>query len=299
MFPMMIGMENKGLSQNMKPIRIYRLLQSICNFEAEEYIPTKDLAKVGRLKIFDFDYPLTDKVSRETFEINILEHFMNRRIGFETPTAFKISLKAKLNEIMPSYNKMFDMLDGWDLFKDGETINKTTTIEYDESGDYEKTNTGTDNISNTGTNTVKNTGTDTTVNSGTDTNVESGRIDTVDKNSDMPQSDLGNVQDDDYLTNYKINEKTFNNHQNQRTLNLQNQETLNTQNQQTLNTQNLRTANLKENNEHNKNIDETITEKETHTEKDKIKIYKEFLENRTSIYTMIFDDLETCFYGLL
>mgnify|MGYP007022383860 CR=1 FL=1 len=29
------------------------------------------------------------------------------------------------------------------------------------------------------------------------------------------------------------------------------------------------------------------------------KRYKEFLENRTSIYTMIYDELETCFYGLL
>ena len=274
-FPMMMGIENKALNQNLKPIRVYRLLQSICNFEAEEYTPTKDLAKIGRLKIFDFDYPLSENVSRETFEVNILEHFMNRRIGFETPTAFKISLKAKLNEIMPTYNKMFDMLDGWDLFNDGETIEKSTTKDYNESGDYEKKNTGTDTVANTGTNTINNTG--------TDTNVESGRIDTVDKNSDMPQSDIGNVQDDDYLTNYKINEKTFNNHQNQ----------------ETLNTQNQRTANLKEENEHNKNIDETITETETHTEKDKIKIYKEFIENRTSIYTMIYDELETCFYGLL
>ena len=67
----------------------------------------------------------------------------------------------------------------------------------------------------------------------------------------------------------------------------------------TLNTQNQRIANLNETNEHEKNINETITETETHTEKDKIKIYKEFLENRQSIYTMIFNDLETLFYGLL
>lgn len=266
-FPMLMGMENRGLNQNMKPVRLYRLLQSICNFDEEEYTPTKDLAKVGRTKIFDFDYPLTDNVPRETFEVNILEHFMNRRIGFETPTAFKISLKAKLNEIMPTYNKMFDMLDGWNLFNDGETIGKTTTISYEESGDYDKKNTGTDTVNNTGTN----------------TNVETGSVTTDNRNSDMPQSDIGNVQDDDYLTNYTLNNQTYNN--------LQNQLTQNTQNQ--------RTANLREQNEHNKNIGETITESETHTEKDKIKIYKEFLENRTSIYTMIYDDLETCFYGLL
>ena len=267
----------------MKPVRLYRLLQSICNFDVETYVPTKDLAKVGRLKIFDFDYPLTDKVPRETFEVNILNHFMNRRIGFETPTAFKISLNAKLNEIMPMYNKMFDMLEGWELFNDGENINKTTTIEYGETADYDKRNTGTDTLDNTGTNTVNNTG--------TDTNVESGSITDDLRGSDMPQSDLSNVQNADYLTKYNYNTKTFNNHQNP--------ETLNTQSQQTLNTKNKRTSNLQETNEQNKNIEETIIETEHHTPSDKIKIYKEFLQNRTSIYTMIFDDLETCFYGLL
>jgi hypothetical protein len=295
----MIGMSNDFLNQNMKPIRLYRLLQSICNFDTDEIVSTYNLAKVGRIKIFDFDYPLTDKIDKEQFEVNILNHFMNRRIGFETPTAFKISLNAKLNEIMPSYNKLFDMLDGWDLIKDGEEITKTTTRDYDEKADYEKKNTGTDTMANTGTNTINNTGTNIMSNTGTDTNVETGKITDDNRSSDMPQSDIGNVQDADYLTRYTLNDKTFTNHQNQRTLNTQNQETLNTQNQQTLNTQNQRTANLKETNDQNKSIDETITETEKHTPGDKIKIYKEFLENRTSIYTMIYKDLETCFYGLL
>jgi len=267
MFPIMMGTANDLTRNNMKPVRLYRLLQSICNFEADEYVPTKDLAKVGRSKIFDFDYPLTDKVPRETFEVNILNHFMNRRIGFETPTAFKISLNAKLNEIMPMYNKMFDMLEGWELFNDGENITKTTIIEYGETADYDKRNTGTDTVDNTGTM----------------TNVETGSITDDLRNSNMPQSELENVQDADYLTNYNYNTQTFNNHQNQ-----------NTQN-----TKNKRTADLQETNQQNKNIDETITETEHHTPSDKIKIYKEFLQNRTSIYTMIFDDLETCFYGLL
>lgn len=247
----------------MKPIRLYRLLQSICNFDSEEYVPTKNLAKVGRSKIFDFEYPLSENVDKETFEVNILEHFMNRRIGFETPTAFKISLKAKLNEIMPQYNKMFDLLENIDVMQD----TKITIRDYDESGDYEKRNTGTDTVSNTGTS----------------TNVESGNITNDNKNSDMPQSELTNVQSADYLTNYTLNTETFNNHQNQTTNNLQNQ----------------RTANLKENNEHSKLIDETVTEKGNLSPTEKLKLYKEYLENRTSIFTMIFDDLETCFYGLL
>ena len=46
-------------------------------------------------------------------------------------TAFKIALNVKLNEIMPVYNKMFDFLDGWDLFNDGEK----TIRDRDYSGD--------------------------------------------------------------------------------------------------------------------------------------------------------------------
>lgn len=247
----------------MKPVRLYRLLQSICNFDSDEYVPTKNLAKVGRLKIFDFEYPLSENIDKETFEVNILEHFMNRRIGFETPTAFKISLKAKLNEIMPQYNKMFDLLDKIDIMQD----TKITIRDYDESGDYEKTNTGTDTVANTGTS----------------TNVETGKITNDNRSSDMPQSELTNVQSADYLTNYSLNTEEYNNHQNQTTNNLQNQ----------------RTANLKENNEHSKTIDETVTEKGNLSPTEKLKLYKEYLENRTSIFTMIFDDLETCFYGLL
>lgn len=267
MFPILMGEADNLTRTNLKPVRLYRLLQSICNFEAETYVPTKDLAKVGRLKIFDFDYPLSEKVPRETFEVNILNHFMNRRIGFETPTAFKISLNAKLNEIMPTYNKMFDMLEGWDMFNENGDITKSKTRTYEESADYDKRNTGTDTIDNTGT----------------DTNVETGSITDDLRNSAMPQSELSNVQDADYLTNYNYNTQTFNSHQNQ----------------ETLNTKNKRTADLKETNEQNKNITETIEETIKATPEEKIKIYKDFLENKTSIYTMIFDDLETCFYGLL
>ena len=106
-----------------KPPTIYSILESIVNYGTDDKTKIKDLAKVGRTKIFDFDYPLSDKISKEEFECMILNHYLTRRIGFDTPTLFKIQLNVKLNEIMPMYNKMFDSIDGWDIFKDGE---KTT-----------------------------------------------------------------------------------------------------------------------------------------------------------------------------
>ena len=40
-------------------------------------------------------------------------------------TAFEIALENKLNEIMPKYNKMFDMMNNWSVFTDGERITES------------------------------------------------------------------------------------------------------------------------------------------------------------------------------
>lgn len=118
--------------ENMQlPPTLYSLMNSIANFgkDEDERVNTYDLSKVARANIFDFDYNLTEHITKEEFETMILDHFIMRRIGFETLTMFKIQLKNKIKTIMPLYNKLFDSLDGWDLFNDGETI--TTTMEND------------------------------------------------------------------------------------------------------------------------------------------------------------------------
>ena len=80
-----------------KPPTIYQILSSICNpitNNEEDYIKTPDLAKNGRSKIFDFDYPLSEKITKEFFECLILNHYMMRRIGYDTVTAFKNRIKC-------------------------------------------------------------------------------------------------------------------------------------------------------------------------------------------------------------
>ena len=86
------------------PPTLYALLNSIVNFDSETKTKIKDLASAGRSEIFDFTYPLSEKVEREDFEVLILNHFLMRCIGYDTLTAFKIALNVKLNEIMPIYN---------------------------------------------------------------------------------------------------------------------------------------------------------------------------------------------------
>lgn len=265
---------------NQKPPTLYLILQSIVNYgkEYDETTKIKDLAKYGRSTVFDFDYPLSTKISKEDFECMILNKFLMRRIGFETFTAFQIQLNVKLNEIMPRYNKMFDFLDGWNLFEDGEsiqrTLNKDSVIDFDGIKD------------NTGTNRIDKTGTDTITNTGTNTNLGTNISDL--RHSNLPQNEIENIQNANYLTDYNYNNDSINN-----------TETLNTQNQRTVNLTDNNTKNLKEVNNNTTAEDSTITETITKTPKDKLKLYSDFIEQKNNIFSMIFSDLSCLFYGLL
>lgn len=203
------------------PPTIYSILKSFVYYD-DTQPKIKDLASTGRENIFDFDYPLSTHVEKEDFETMILNHFLMRRIGYDTMTAFKIALNVKLNEIMPMYNKMFDALDGWDIFNDGERVVET--------------------------------GENTLTNETTSENTSDRRY------SDTPQNEIQNVKDGKYITDYNFD-----------------------------------TDNGSVSSESNGSDSRTITR----TPSDKIKVYKEFIENKKSIMTMIFEDLDSLFYGLV
>ena len=212
------------------PPTLYRLLNSLVNYDTEEQTKIKNLAAAGREDIFDFDYPLSENVEKEDFEILILNHFLMRRIGYDTLNAFKIALNVKLNEIMPIYNKMFDMLDGWDIFNDGERVTRTVT--------------------DAGSNSLNNTT--------TSQNTSDRRY------SETPQNQLQNIRDGKYITDYNYD------------------------------TDNGSVSSLSSGTD-SRNTSESIIR----TPSDKMKLYKEFIENKKSIYTMIFEDLDVLFYGLV
>lgn len=165
-----------------EPPTIYALLNSYVNFSKETPVKIADLAKAGRRAFFDFDYPLTDKISREDFEVMVLNHFIMRRIGYETVTAFKIALNVKLNEIMPMYNKLFDSIADWNVFADGEM----TTRDYTDDRTTSSDNT---------TNSVNNT---------TDSSTSDQRV------SDTPQNQIDDVKAGKYVSNYQYDTDTAN-----------------------------------------------------------------------------------------
>ena len=169
-----------------KPPTLYSVLNSIVNGDKDEdeYTKIKDLAKEGRSTIFNFDYPLSQYIEKEKFETMILNHFLQRRIGFETVTAFRIQLDVKLNEIMPLYNKMFNALDNWEIFNDGEVTTRT----------------GTDNTTTQNTNDTSNTLENTSI---TSTEDISDR-----RNSELPQNQLEDLRNGSYVTNYSYDTNT-------------------------------------------------------------------------------------------
>lgn len=163
-----------------KPPTLYSLLESIVNYGKTEKTKIKDLAKAGRTKIFDFEYPLSTNIDKETFETNILNHFLTRRIGQETFTAFQIQLNVKLNEIMPMYNSMFDVITDWNVIDDKTIRDVTDNRTIDKTDNSSSTN----NIE-----TSSNTSTETT---------QDKRF------SELPQNQINNVKDGSYLTEYGL-----------------------------------------------------------------------------------------------
>ena len=176
-------------------------------------------------------------------------------------TLFNIQLNVKLNEIMPIYNKMFDALENWDIFNDGETTKKSGT-------DNRKTeNTTNTTNESTSSNTLNNESTTNT------SNISDRRY------SDLPQNQLQNIRDGKYVTKYNYDTETNEGKDNSKSVG---------------NSEN--TANTESRN--NTTDDNINSETTTRSPADKISILKEMQANIKNIYSMIFDELECLFYSI-
>lgn len=169
---------------NPKPPTIYAILNSIANFDKEEKTKIRDLSKVCHKDIFDFDYELSSKVDKDKFEIQILNHFLMRRIGSDTVTAFQIKLEDKLNTILPYYNTLFDSLADFSLFNSGEEITRNKVDD--------RNITNNSNSNSTGKNTADN------------------------RYSKYPMDQLSDIMDGSYVTeqNYNTNDTSSNTNMN-------------------------------------------------------------------------------------
>lgn len=143
-------------------------------------------------KIFTFTFPIFDENYRTVLEKKILKHFYTREISEETVGLWKLRLDAKLNEIMPYYNNLYnsELLEFNPLYTANLTRKKKT--------DYDSNR----NTSNNGT--VNSTSNSNGSGTGTNTNVG------LDLYSDTPQGSITNVENETYLTNARKTTDTGN-----------------------------------------------------------------------------------------
>ena len=138
---------------------------------------------------FDFqmtNYPIFDENYRETLNNNILHHYYENEIGFETAPLFRFYLNQKLNEIMPYYNELYKVQKK--LINENLLLNNVNLTE---------------NLQ--GSNTTQSSSQSNSTNNGTSNN----------KNlfQDTPQGEISNtdIQNQKWATNLTLDENTTNN----------------------------------------------------------------------------------------
>ena len=105
---------------------------------------------------FDFGldkYPIFDENYREILNNKILNHYFDAEIGFETAPLFRHYLLAKLNEIMPLYNILYEKQKEL-LNNILDNVNLTETFESENSNNSNVSNNSQSN--STGNSNMKN-----------------------------------------------------------------------------------------------------------------------------------------------
>lgn len=233
----------KGI--NDEPPTLLALMNSKINYNNPNPVSIENLPSAFRSFLFNFDYPL-DNQYKQDFEETFLTHYMFRRIGFETYLSFKLHLKVKLKEIMPKYNKMLEGFSTLDFLGDKETHTRTIRGTKQEE-------------------------TESNISSSIESEGESSST-TDNRFSDLPQSQISNVQDGSYLTDY------------------------------TYNTNDSDTSSSTTNTSQGTTVNNTTDDKSDNliiSKVDTVKEYELYLKSANNIYEMIFSECDSLFFGLI
>lgn len=151
-------------------------------------------------KVFDFPFPIFDEDYREPLCKKILKHYYTREIGEETVGLWKLRLDAKMNEIMPYFNKLYNSelvaIDPLINYRYRDTWNKKKTGQDTQQGSKSITETTSGSNSNvrTGGYTDTGNGTDAKAKTGKDTLTRKGEeLDT--KKGEITKTKQGEVSD--------------------------------------------------------------------------------------------------------
>ena len=118
------------------------------------------------------------------------------------------------------------------------------------------------------------------VSSSSASNSGSGTTSDNRKRSDLPQSELSNLDDDKYVSEYERSNGT-------------------TSNQATSTESASNTSESTGSSNNNYQTDSNINEVTKYSQNDLVKLYEEFQNNLNHIYGLIFKDLDSLFYSLI
>lgn len=163
------------------------------------YMSVNDILEKCYKKVFDFDFPIFDEDYRPVLLKKILKHYYTREIGEETVGLWKLRLDARLNEIMPYYNKLYESeLIDFDPMKDTDYW-ITGNSKGNETNNLIGKVTRDDVVTDTG----KRQSDSNSKDGGKDTfhTEDANKNDHWDYYSDTPQGTVQNLKDLTYLTN--------------------------------------------------------------------------------------------------
>ena len=238
---------------------------------------TRELREIG-WELFNSkmqDYPLYEKVDRESLNKKIYEHYECREIC-DTTGKFFLFIRRTMNEIMPNYNKLYKTLD--------IDFNPLYNVDMKETYTHTITSTGKTDTENNNTTTLTNNSTT------TDTGESKSKNNDINVHSNTPQ---GNISLDDIKSNKYASATDNNNNESQ--IN-------NTNNSTTTDTGENKSNNKGTINSSNKNIEEyTKTQLGSSAGLPFSKAmtqYDDYIMEKGNIDMRIIEDLETCFFQL-
>lgn len=91
--------------------------------------------------IFDFTYPMFDEAHKQILEQKIIKRYFFREISCTDVVEWQFRLDAKMNEIMPYYNKMYESV--------GLLTDIFDNVDYTRQYDENTANVGTENTAST------------------------------------------------------------------------------------------------------------------------------------------------------
>lgn len=158
-------------------------VRSICETlagydERKGYLSVGEIISKSRSKIFNFEYPIFDNNYKSVLETKILKHYYGREIGAETLGRWQLWLDMRMNEIMPYYNKLYEL--------DAIKFNPLYDVDYYKEGSRQGEKTGTEERN------LKNNGNDVTTNDSYENTSES-----INKqfNGDVDKDNTGTITD--------------------------------------------------------------------------------------------------------